>query len=53
VFSGCQSRRSIIARMKTGAESDCLNPIGARNVEMIINLGLVIIKTAGADFVNG
>jgi hypothetical protein len=47
VFPGCQSRRSIIAWiqlrrsiiawMKMGAESDCLNPIGARNVEMIVN----------------
>jgi hypothetical protein len=44
VFSGCQSRRTIIAWMKMAAESDCLNPIGARNVEMIVNLGLAIIK---------
>jgi hypothetical protein len=50
VFSGCQSRRSIIAWVKMGAESDCLNPIGARNVDMIVNFGLAIIKTAGADF---
>jgi hypothetical protein len=50
VFSGCQSRRSIIARMKMGAESDCLNPIDARNVEIIVNFGLAIVKTAGGRF---
>jgi hypothetical protein len=30
---------------------ELLKPIGARNVEMIINFGLAITKTAGANFV--
>jgi hypothetical protein len=39
-----------IACVKMGAESDCLNPIDARNVEIIVNFGLAIVKTAGGRF---
>jgi hypothetical protein len=34
------------------AESDCLDPTDARDVEMIMNFDLAIVKTAGADFAN-
>jgi hypothetical protein len=37
------------AWVKMVAESECPNPLDARNVEMIVNFGLAIVKTAGGN----
>jgi hypothetical protein len=37
------------ARVNMVAESECLNPLDARNVEISVNFGLAIVKTAGTN----
>jgi hypothetical protein len=39
MFSATNLGDPSIAWVKMGTESDCLNPIDARNVEIIVNLG--------------